>query len=388
MFADGRYRLFVQHRSDAPAFQATGWARFSSDDLLQWEWDGPVLPPTPDDWAYSGSLVSDGMGRLEAHHTLHAAGAAESRERQACAVSSDAGLTWTSGGAVAAPAGRNVRDPFVFAWEGEWRMLLARPCDWSDWPGQGPSVLQVLASPDRRTWTPAGFIGPWAPEGVMWEVPVLVPFGGTWALIVSVVDRRSGDADCGVRYWLGRFDGSGFTPKPESTAWGLPLDFGPDFYAAIANTAKGWPGAPMIVAWASNWRTARRIPWPGGFSGGPITVPRTLQLTPSGDRLRQTPLAAAKPQSVASWTGGSLRIGAGDAELRLDAVPGATGRALTVTRTGPGELAWRRSWELPADCDLTGDVTVFRDGPLVELFLQRDALWITAVLPGAAADIG
>ena len=54
IFADGRYRLFVQHRSDSPDYVVTGWARFSSDDLLNWEWDGEVLSSNAEGFAYSG----------------------------------------------------------------------------------------------------------------------------------------------------------------------------------------------------------------------------------------------------------------------------------------------------------------------------------------------
>ena len=58
VFSGGRYRLFVQHRADAPDFAVTGWARLSSDDLLRWEWDGVVLSPDASGWAYSGSVLA------------------------------------------------------------------------------------------------------------------------------------------------------------------------------------------------------------------------------------------------------------------------------------------------------------------------------------------
>ena len=45
VYAGGAYRLFAQHRADAPAFRETGWAGFSSPDLLRWTCDGAVIPP-------------------------------------------------------------------------------------------------------------------------------------------------------------------------------------------------------------------------------------------------------------------------------------------------------------------------------------------------------
>ena len=123
---DGCWRLFVQHRADAPAFRATGWARLSSPDLLDWTWDGPVIAPAGDDWAYSGSVTGDGGG-LVATHTVH--NAATGLERQARRTSADAGASWSAAVEIIAAAA-NCRDPFVC--DGGKAMLLARPCDWTD----------------------------------------------------------------------------------------------------------------------------------------------------------------------------------------------------------------------------------------------------------------
>ena len=162
---DGRWRLFVQHRADAPAFRATGWARLSSPDLLDWTWDGPVIAADGDDWAYSGSVMRDGAG-LVATHTVH--DAANGQERQVRRTSGDGGASWSA----AAPligAARNSRDPFVF--DGGAAMLLARPCDWDD--VNTASHLAIWRCGDGG-WQETGRIGPWHPPGVMWEVPVVL----------------------------------------------------------------------------------------------------------------------------------------------------------------------------------------------------------------------
>lgn len=123
LHAGGAWRLFVQHRDDAPAFRATGWARLSSADGLDWRFDGQVIRPD-DDWAYSGS-VRAAQGGLIATHTAHDAGSG--LERQVVRTSGDAGLTWSEPAALI-DAARDVRDPFACS---DGALLLARPCGWS-----------------------------------------------------------------------------------------------------------------------------------------------------------------------------------------------------------------------------------------------------------------
>ena len=253
IFRDGQWRLFVQHSAAAPDYKSIGWARLSSPNLLHWTWDGPVILPNQLGQPYSGSIVSEG-DELAAYLTRHD----DKLQRQVRLASRDHGLTWREGPPFG-PEGRNVRDPFVFYCiaTGDWRMLVAEPCDWADWPSNPPSRLAVWREEDNA-WRFVAHIGPWMPSGVMWEVPVLVDFGATQALILSIVDRRSDPPECAVRYWLGRFDGEAFAATSPSE--GLLLDHGPDFYAAIvaANEAPD----RTLVAWASSWATARAMPWP------------------------------------------------------------------------------------------------------------------------------
>lgn len=128
IFRDGQWRLFVQHSAEAPDYKAVGWARLSSPDLPYWTWDGPVIPPNPLGQAYSGSIVSEGE-ELAAYLTRHDG----KLQRQVRLASGDLGPTWREGSPLG-PEGRNVRDPFVFHCRatGDWRMLVAEPCDWTD----------------------------------------------------------------------------------------------------------------------------------------------------------------------------------------------------------------------------------------------------------------
>ena len=376
-FIDGQWRLFVQHSAAAPDFKSIGWARLSSPDLLHWTFDGPVIAPDVLGQAYSGSITV-GDDALSAYLTRHDG----ATQRQVGLTSYDAGTTWHQGETFG-PEGRNVRDPFVFfcAATNDWRMLVAEPCDWNDWVNDPPSTLSVWRQCNGN-WDFVARIGPSMDCGIMWEVPVLVDFGEHQALIVSTVDRRRGDTRCAVRYWLGAFDGTTFTTQTAKE--GLLLDHGPDFYAAIVDTATGFgTGNRTLVAWASSWATARMMPWPDGVNGGPITLPRTLSVDAARGRLLQAPVVGVEPVASRLWDRHSLvTIDVTGQNCSLKLTLDAAG--LIVTRHGlDGQLDWecRDTAAFAAGGDQTIDI--FNDAGLIEIFIRPAGLTVTAFVPGA-----
>ena len=376
VFANGAWRLFVQHSAVGPAFGEIGWARLSSPDLLNWTWDGPFIAPDALGQAYSGSVVQ-GATDLTAYLTRHDG----AEQRQVRLTSEDAGATWQHSETLG-PKGRNVRDPSVFFCQAtdDWRMLVAEPCDWTNWADDAPSALSIwrLAGED---WELAGRIGPWTEPGVMWEVPVLVDFGSCQALIISTVDRRGGRAECAVRYWLGQFDGTNF--EAATAGDGLLLDHGPDFYAAIVNSPRCIGDDLMLVAWSSSWETARSMPWPDGVCGGPITLPRTLSLDAASGRLLQKPPPGIQPDISRRWDmAGPMEVTiAGDdasLELTFDA------RGLSVRRCGlDGMLNWERHDGADFKEPGTQTIRIFNDAGLIEVFVEPDGRTVTAFVPDA-----
>ena len=389
--ADGAYRLFVQHRADHPAFRETGWARFSSPDMLRWTFDGPVIPPQGADWAYSGSVVAADR-ELTAVHTLHEAGA----EWQVRRTSADAGANWSPPEPLpdlGAPA-RNRRDPFVWRDGDGWALLLAEPCDWMDWRDDRPSQLRLYRSDDALTWRDTGVIGPWHPPGVMWEVPVIARVDGRDVLFVSTVDRREDGARCAVRAWIGTLRPDGFNPDPGLAPEGQLVDFGPDYYALMANAEGGWPRPDRcFVAWAGSWATARATRWPG-FAGGPITLSRALviQARASG------PWLASRPAEISSAfqepSSGVPTAGLGSATVpdaavltfrvastfgSLDISADLAAGVVEVERVS--DQPWTAREAFPPAPAATCAIRLFLDGPLVELFLPEQGLTVTAALP-------
>lgn len=380
VFVDGRYRLYVQHSAAAPEFKRIGWGAMSSSDLTDWHWEGVSLPPTDRASVYSGSVTH--AAPLEVFFTRHEAGGGPPLQTQWRAASSD-GLTFAVDRDALGPAGQNVRDPFVFFWAatGDWRMLLAEPCDWTRWATDPPSIVSVWASDDRQTWRRIGIIGPWDAVGIMWEVPLLLDFGDTQLLLLSVVDRRGGEARSSVRYVPGTFDGAAFVPIAPSR----PVDLGPDFYAACVNTVDGWPSEERVmVGWASSWATARTMPWPGGVRGGPIALPRVVRWDGAG--LHQAPVAAARLHAAweDAWQpGDTLHLSVCGDDVRFDASIAPDG-LLTASRKGGGSpLDW--ICDTPVRLTEAAHLTAFIDAGLVELFLDPPGLALTIFVPGGYA---
>ncbi|MBL0924622.1 MAG: hypothetical protein IBJ12_09195 [Sphingomonadaceae bacterium] len=383
LFDGTGFHIFAQHRADAPAFERNGWARISSPDLLHWSDHRGVIPPDKND-AWSGSIVADGPG-LEVWHTRHC----ERMQDQVMRRSHDTGQSWTQALASLGPARTDWRDPFVFRWCREWRMLLAVPCPWSADGTSTRSCIEIYrADASRVDWEKIGQIGPWNDMGVLWEVPLLLPdpMGDNfWSLIISRVDRRHESAWCDVQRWRGHFDGTQFARLKGDDDEGESVDCGPDYYAAMANVEEHWPFAERaLVGWASNWQTARRMPWPG-FHGGPIALPR--QLTAVGtapipsiiDAFSQS--AAAVPKAGL----GQARNLVGPLALRIEGksdrllVGVALDGTLSVERDGAEWLQWRR--EFPATMRAQRTLSLFLDGPLIELHIGPDDRWITCALP-------
>lgn len=365
VFVDGRYRLFVQHGAQGPDYKSIGWARLSSDDLITWEWDGSVIPPDRTGFAYSGSVTLSGK-TLAAWLTRHD----NSTQRQYRLIGTQAGTCWQQDPAPLGPEGRNIRDPFVFdePTGGRRQMLLAEPCDWNDWRMQPASRLSVWAEIDG-SWQQVGAIGPWSPAGVMWEVPVLLAAGGLQYLIVSMIDRREGNALCSVHVWRGIFDGSTFVPDDTE---GELLDYGPDFYATCVNTPHDWPlDKRVLVAWASNWSTARTIIWPGDVRGGAMTLPRVVQCRDG--RLRQSPLPTARGLATTQrWEPG--RTLALDFDGRFELHISSAG-IVTARRSAP-------VWTLAAPLVLAIPtvISIFEDHGLLEVFFEAEGQTMTVFI--------
>ncbi len=375
------WTLFAQARTDAPAYKQVGWARLTSPDLIDWQYEGIAIPHADGYDAWSGSVLAEGDA-LHAWYTRHH----DSMQEQVRVTSPDGGENWSEAVPAIGPARTDWRDPFVFQPEpdGAWFALIAAPCAWNPAPDDR-STIEIYRSDDRQNWAHVGDIGPWSEPGILWEVPVLVrePYSqDRWSLLISTVDRRGERADCNVMRWRGQWADNRFLCDGDPLTDAKPLDLGPDFYAAIAGRAAD--GTTPLIGWASSWQMARQFPWPG-FAGGPISLPR--ELTANGTRPWPAFAAAFTGESVKPPVAGmgiansltgvfELRIGAAAASLTLST---AADGAIEARRDGPEWLAWQTTAAATAVQPRT--LSIFVDGPLFEIHIAPDDRFLTVAVP-------
>jgi hypothetical protein len=199
---------------------------------------------------------------------------------------------------------------------------------------------------------------------------------------------------------VGQFDGERFEVDPNVAAEGQLIDLGPDYYAMTAGVAQDWPDGAPFVAWTASWSTARESIWPG-FAGGSISLPRHIGLrrrdgTPQlwsvpwpslNDRFRPVSERPASGRGRAEFDGSAafaLTLSGRDGSLRVEGDP-ETG-LLTAKRAAAGVFGWSADHADAVVPATTRGLSLFIDGPLVELFDQGSGISLTAALPGGVTS--
>ncbi len=324
---EGRWHLFFQHNPHGDHWADMSWGHAVSKDLVTWD-ERPVairqdldLDGDPVEYVFSGSAVVDG-GDLVAIYTSVSLPSTPDRpglQTQHLARSADGGETWVKDdhNPVLDRGSSDFRDPKVIRDGQRWLMAAVEAVD---------RKVVLYASDDLRHWHLLSEFGDPSLDAGPWECPDLFPLRvegsdrERWVLLVSVLLGAPGGGS-GMRYWVGDFDGTTFTP--ERSDW---LDLGRDCYAAVT-----WNGAPdgrrVMIGWLDNWDYAHVTPTSGWR--GAMTLPRDLSLvdTDSGPVLRQTvsPELAdcdhldvvVRPGEPLSLHGGALTISYEDAAGEL-----------------------------------------------------------------------
>ena len=358
VYVDGEYHLFYQYNPFGDTWGHMSWGHAVSPDLVHWEHLPPALAEEDGVMIFSGCAVVDwentsGFGRAgmppmvavyTGHHTERPL------QNQCLAFSKDRGRTWTKhpGNPVLDTGERHFRDPKVFWHEPDrrWVMAVALPDE---------RKIQFYGSRNLREWTHLSDFGPAGSTTGIWECPDMFPLpvdgDSRWVLVVSVATGAPAGGS-GTQYFVGRFDGTRFTPD-EPDAPPLWADYGRDFYAATS-----WSGIPaadgrrVLLGWMSNWDYARDVPtspWRGA-----MTVPRFLSLvrTPDGLRLTQQPVAELRglrlavhrqarltAEDASAWLA-EIALPHGLAEIAVDLAPGTARRfGLRLRHGDSGETA-------------------------------------------------
>lgn len=276
-FFEGKYHAFFQHYPFAPHWGPMHWGHAVSDDLLHWR-EQPIAlyPDMPYENAggcFSGSALEKG-GTL---YLMYTSVSKEHGQTQSIARSGD-GVHFEkySGNPVVPqspldPENKDFRDPKLFRWEDEYRMVCGAGVD-----GLG-SVL-LFRSKDLLHWDYLGPIFQSREYGPVPECPDLFPLGDKWVLMFSRMDESRS-----AQFVIGRFDGFHFTPE----SFQQP-ERGTDFYAP--QTFLDGKGRRIMIGWLFNW--TRAVP-ADAVRAGALSLPRELSL--HNGVLKNAPVSEALP---------------------------------------------------------------------------------------------
>ena len=137
-------------------------------------------------------------------------------QTQHLARSTDDGETWVKDPAnpVLDRGSTDFRDPKVFRDGDRWVMAAVEAIE---------QKVVLYASDDLRTWALLSEFADPSLQAGPWECPDLFPLAveGSgevrWVLLVSVLDGAPGGGS-GMRWWVGDFDGTDFTPEARRLA--------------------------------------------------------------------------------------------------------------------------------------------------------------------------
>ncbi len=224
VFHEGRWHLFFQHNPNGDGWGDMSWGHAVSDDLVSWD-ERPVAirqsvdaDGQPVEHVFSGSAVHDGDDLVAIYTSVRLSADPDDvpLQTQHLARSTDDGETWVKDPAnpVLDRGSTDFRDPKVFRDGDRWVMAAVEAIE---------QKVVLYASDDLRTWTLLSEFADPSLQAGPWECPDLFPLAveGSgevrWVLLVSVLDGAPGGGS-GMRWWVGDFDGTDFTPEARRLA--------------------------------------------------------------------------------------------------------------------------------------------------------------------------
>lgn len=348
VFHDGLWHLFYQHEPNQTVWGPMHWGHAVSRDLGRWEHLPIALAPDALGAIFSGSAAIVDDGRMCACFTY---ATDEGVQSVALAFSGDGGRTFEklADNPVLTSERRDFRDPKIFRWNDEWRLIIAA----------GPDG-QIFRSPDLLNWTWLSDVPAPHPSWI-WECPDLFPLDGKWVLVASFIVP---DVPHQTHFWLGDFDGNTFSPDSDPHR----LSCGPDDYAAVS-----WNEAPdnrrVLIGWMSAWPYADKTPTASEGWRGAMTLPR--ELTVSGGVLRQNP-----PREIEAQRGAALSFNGTRTQVEHEGFEIETEVSLSQTpENAELRVWWGQQW-----------ASVSYDGATRELVLDRSHAGQTEFHPSFATQ--
>ena len=191
------YHLFYQYNPFGDTWGHMSWGHAVSKDLVHWKHLDVALPEKKDRMAFSGCVVVDSHNSAGFQTGQESALVAvytgyrqsDGWQAQYLAYSNDRGRTWQdySEQPVLDISSTDFRDPNVFPYQNEWRMVIALPTE---------RKVRFYRSKDLKNWEFLSDFGPQGAVGGAWECPDFFPMKiegeeqERWVLQVDL-DRRA-----------------------------------------------------------------------------------------------------------------------------------------------------------------------------------------------------
>ena len=275
-------------------YKAYNWGASESDDLVYWkELNKGAIADVPEGRAtFTGSTVVDkwnttGYGEDAMVAIFTGFHSDTKKQAQDIAISTDGGeiFHYYDRNPVLDIWSTEFRDPTVIydEKEGRWIMVVAKALE---------KKVAFYGSKDLKEWEWLSDFGPLGDSDRSWECPDIfrLPVNNDrnnmkWVLVVSVNWARE-------QYFVGEFNGREFIAD-EPDQYPLYIDHGLDYYASRVFQDYDSADSPVYtLGWVCTWDYAQTQPTEWGK--GIWSIPReySLQTTPEGIRLFQTPLPA------------------------------------------------------------------------------------------------
>ena len=292
LWHDGEYHLFFQHNPYGNLWGNMSWGHAVSPDLITWTELPVAIEGNSEVGIFSGSAVFDAENTAGFGEAIIAIYTSASKEIQSqhIAYSLDKGRTFTryEGNPVLDENMSEFRDPKVFKYGNEWRMVVVKAKE---------HKASIYSSANLKNWKHLSDFYYKDIDEAVWECPDLFPLecdGKTYWIMLISVNPGGINGMSGTKYFVGDFDGSVFTAS-QGPVW---LDWGRDNYAGI--TYNDEPrGKRIFIGWMNHWLKDNRdmvveTPW-----NGAMTIPRELSLVEKDGliQLVQTPFLATEAVS-------------------------------------------------------------------------------------------
>lgn len=272
-----QYHAFFQHFPYDIHWGPMHWGHAVSTDLVHWTQIENALVPNEtyenEGGCFSGSAIEKD-GRL---YLIYTSVSRELGQTQSVAYSDD-GIHFTkySGNPVIThypeeDATRDFRDPKVFAYEDEYRLVLGTCFN-------GRGRVLCYRSEDLLHWEYMGVLYEALGYSSPIECPDFFPLGDKWVLMFS----KMGNPGYQTQFIIGSYDGKTFTPESYQSPEG-----GPQFYAP--QTFEAQDGRRIMIAWMYDWH---KKPVQGYRSAGALTISRELWIDEQG-KLHSYPVEEA-----------------------------------------------------------------------------------------------